>query len=64
MDVKYYFIRQEVNRSAITVVKIPTEKQAANGLTKSLDRIKHEQFKHLFGTVNCSEAITAIMDKE
>jgi hypothetical protein len=26
MDVKYYFIRQEVNRGAITVVKIPTEK--------------------------------------
>jgi hypothetical protein len=62
MDVKYYFIRQEVNRGAITVVKIPTDKQAADGLTKSLDRIKYEQFKHLFSTVNYSEAITARMD--
>jgi hypothetical protein len=63
MDVKYHFIRQEVNRGAIVVVKIPTDKQAADGLTKSLDRIKHEQFKHLFGTVDCSEAIAAGMHK-
>jgi transposase InsO family protein len=60
MDVKYHFIRQEVDRGAIAVVKIPTDKQAADGLTKSLDRIKHEQFKQLFGIVDCSEAI-AIM---
>jgi hypothetical protein len=31
MDVKYHYIRQEVNRSAIVVVKIPTDKQAADG---------------------------------
>jgi hypothetical protein len=63
IDVKYHFIRQEVNRGAIAVVKIPTNKQAADGLTKSLDRIKYEQFKHLFGTVDCSEAIATRMDK-
>jgi hypothetical protein len=63
MDVKYHFIRQEVNRGAIVVVKIPTDKQATDGLTKSLDRIKHEQFKHLFGTVDCSEAIAAGIHK-
>jgi len=57
MDVKYHFIRQEVGRGAITVIKIPTDKQAADGLTKSLNRIKHEQFKHLFGIVDCSETI-------
>jgi hypothetical protein len=60
MDVKYHFIRQEVDRGAITVVKIPTDKQAADGLTKSLDRIKHEQFKQLFGIVNCSEAAVSM----
>jgi hypothetical protein len=63
MDVKYHFIRQEVKRGAIVVVKISTDKQAADRLTKSLDRIKHEQFKHLFGTVDCSEAIAAGMDR-
>ena len=61
MDVKYHFIRQEVDRGAIIVVKIPTDKQAADGLTKPLDRIKHEQFKHLFGIVDCSEAIATMV---
>jgi folate-dependent phosphoribosylglycinamide formyltransferase PurN len=60
MDVKYHFIRQEVDRGAIIVVKIPTARQAADSLTKSLDRIKHEQFKHLFGMVDCTEAIAAL----
>jgi hypothetical protein len=32
-------------------------------VTKSLDRIKHEQFKQLFGIVDCSEAIATGMDK-
>jgi hypothetical protein len=63
MDVKYHFIRQEVNRGAIAVIKIPTDKQAADGLTKALDRVKHEQFKHMFGIVDCSEAIATRMDK-
>jgi hypothetical protein len=61
MDVKYHSIRQEVDRGAITVVKIPTDKQAADGLTKSLDRIKHEQFKQLFGIVDCSEAVASMV---
>lgn len=59
MDVKYHFIRQEVDRGAIVVVKIPTGSQAADGLTKSLDRVKHERFKNLFGIVDCSEAIAS-----
>jgi len=41
MDVKYHYIRQEVDRGAIVVVKIPTDKQAADGLTKPLKKIKH-----------------------
>lgn len=63
MDVKYHFIRQEVDRSAIVVVKIPTEKQAADGLTKPLEKIKHQRFKDLFGIVDCSEAINGISKK-
>jgi hypothetical protein len=45
MDVRYHHIRQEVERGAITVMKIPTDHQAADGLTKSLDRIKHQRLK-------------------
>jgi hypothetical protein len=63
MDVKYHFIRQEVERGAIVVVKIPTDKQAADGLTKSLEKVKHQRFKDLFGIIDCSEAINAISKK-
>jgi hypothetical protein len=54
MDVRFHYIRQEVNRGAVTVVKIPTEHQAADGLTKPLDRLKHATFKQLFGIIDCS----------
>jgi hypothetical protein len=35
------------------VFKIPTEHQAADGLTKPLDRLKHTAFKQLFSIVDC-----------
>ena len=57
MDVRYHDIRQEVDRGAIKVVKIPTEHQAADGLTKPLDRTKHANFKALFGIVDCQRLI-------
>jgi hypothetical protein len=57
MDVRFHYIRQEVNRGAITVVKIPTEHQAADGLTKPLDRLKYATFKQLFGIIDCSSII-------
>lgn len=57
MDVRYHYIRQEVDRGAIKVVKIPTEHQAADGLTKPLDRTKHANFKALFGLVDCQGLI-------
>ena len=53
MDVRYHYIRQEVGRGAIEIVKVPTEHQAADGLTKSLDRTKHTNFKRMFGLVEC-----------
>jgi hypothetical protein len=57
MDVRFHYIRQEVNRGAIMVFKIPTEHQAADGLTKPLDRLKHTAFKQLFGIVDCNNVI-------
>ena len=63
MDVKYHFVREEVERGAIAVVKIPTDKQAADGLTKPLAKIKHQRFKDLFGVVDCSDAINGISEK-
>jgi hypothetical protein len=63
MDAKYHFVHQEDDRGAITVVKFSTGKQAADGLTTSLNRVKHEQFKQLFGTADCSRVIAGGMDK-
>ena len=57
MDIRFYYIRQEVDRGAIMVAKIPTEHQAADGLTKPLDRLKHTAFKQLFGIVDCNNII-------
>jgi hypothetical protein len=57
MDVRFYYIRQEVNRGAIMVFKIPTEHQAANSLTKPLHRLKHTTFKQLFGIIDCNNVI-------
>jgi hypothetical protein len=57
MDVRFHYIRQEVNHSAIVVFKIPTEHQAANSLTKPLNRLKHTAFKQLFGIVDCNNVI-------
>ena len=60
IDVRYHFIRQEVERGIIAVVKIGTDLQAADGLTKPLDKIKHERFKVLFGIVDCKEALANV----
>ena len=57
MDVRFHYIRQEVNRGTIMVFKIPTEYQAADGLTKPLNRLKHTAFKQLFGIVDCNSII-------
>jgi hypothetical protein len=57
MDVRFHYICQEVNRSAIMVFKIPTEHQAANSLTKPLNRLKYTAFKQFFGIVDCNNVI-------
>jgi hypothetical protein len=59
MDVRYHCIRQEVDRDAIVVAKVSTEYQAANGLTKSLDRAKHENFTYGSGIVDCHQVIAS-----
>jgi len=39
---------------------VPTEQQAADGLTKSLNREKFDSFKQQIGIVDCSEVIAAM----
>jgi hypothetical protein len=57
IDLRYHFIRQQVSCKAISVLKIGTDLQAADGLTKALSKLKHQTFKELFGIVDCKDAI-------
>ena len=56
MDVRYHYIRQEVNNGTIQVEWIGTNDQLADGFTKALDRVKFERFIEQIHLVDCSEA--------
>ena len=47
MDIRFHFIRQEVNAGKIKIEWIPTAKQAADGLTKSLPKVAFQKFTSL-----------------
>jgi hypothetical protein len=50
MDIRYHFVRDEVANGVIKLVYIPTEEQAADCLTKSLERLKVVKFRQtIFG---------------
>jgi hypothetical protein len=61
IDVRYYYIREQVDQGLIKVVKIHTDQQAANGLIKQLNRIKHEKFGRMIGMFNCSQLINQLV---
>jgi hypothetical protein len=45
MDIRYHFIKDVVAQGLVKLVYIPTEEQAADCLTKSLERIKVVKFR-------------------
>ncbi|PPJ52893.1 hypothetical protein CBER1_11827 [Cercospora berteroae] len=60
IDLRLHYIRQEVDNGHISVHKVHTNDQAADGLTKPLDRIKFARFKEQIGIVDC----TSILEPE
>ena len=44
MAVKYNYIREQHQKNLIDLWYIPTTDMVADGLTKSLERVKHEKF--------------------
>ena len=44
IDIKYHFLREKVEEGVIELEYMPTDKMVADGLTKSLGRIKHASF--------------------
>ncbi|KAI0997289.1 hypothetical protein K3495_g10897 [Podosphaera aphanis] len=57
INVKYHYLRQEVNNGAIKLVWVPTKNQLADGLTKPLFQPSHENFCRLIGLVDCTDII-------
>ena len=57
IDIRWHYIRQEVDLGHITVKKISTHEQVADGLTKTLDKVKFKQFKQQLGVVDCTNMI-------
>ena len=57
IDVRYHYIRQEVEKGAIKVAKVKTCDQVADGLTKALDRDRFGRFRLQIGVVDCASAI-------
>lgn len=47
IDIRYHFTRDMVERKEIEIVKIPSEQQLADPMTKALDKIKFLQFKEI-----------------
>jgi hypothetical protein len=57
IDIRCCYIQQQVNKGAVKVSWISTNDQAADGLTKALNRVKFARFKDLIGVVDCASAI-------
>jgi hypothetical protein len=57
IQVRWYWIRQQVNLGFVNINWISTTEQAADGLTKALDRVKHQRFVDQLGLVDCTAAI-------
>ena len=51
IDIKYYYIRDMVQRGAVKLQYVATEEQIADVLTKTLARVKFEYFKEKLGVL-------------
>jgi hypothetical protein len=60
IDIRWCYIQQQIIKGAINVSWIITNNQAADGLTKALDRVKFAIFRELIGMVDCTSAINGI----
>ncbi|KAJ5923521.1 hypothetical protein N7454_008766 [Penicillium verhagenii] len=49
LDIRFQFVRHEVNKGTISIVVIASEENPADGFTKALDHVKFDAFKALMG---------------
>jgi hypothetical protein len=62
IEIAYHFVRECVASGKISVEYIPTDKMAADVLTKALPQIKHE--KHIRAMGLCPVSISSAKDGE
>ena len=60
IEIKYYFIRDEVQEGEVKLEYIPTDEQTADILTKPLSRIKFAYFRDKLGILE----ITPLSERE
>ena len=51
IEIKYHYIRDMVQREAVTLQYVSTDDQIANVLTKSMARVKFEYFTEKLGVL-------------
>ena len=54
MDIRFHFIRQEVQEQRIDIQCVPTDQQLADGLTKALTKAPFQRFCDLVNLQDCS----------
>jgi hypothetical protein len=57
IDVKYHFVRENVEKEVIDVVYIPTAEMLADSLTKGLAKPKFEKFREAMGVLDVSRVL-------
>lgn len=57
IDIRFRYIQQELANSNVVIKWIRTNQQAADGLTKALDKVKHIEFVRQLGITDYTAAI-------
>lgn len=57
IDIRFRYIQQELTAGNVEIKWIGTNKQAADSLTKALDKVKHAEFVRQLGLTDCTEAV-------
>ncbi|KJX98055.1 gag-pol polyprotein [Zymoseptoria brevis] len=58
MNNRLHWLREQVNNHLVTFQWVPTEQQAADGLTKALTAPKHHHFCQLIGITDLTKEVT------
>ena len=64
VDIHQMWIRQEAEAQRLVVKWVPTDKMAADGLTKVLSKAKHQEFIRQLHLVNIAQRLQGSIDSD